>query len=132
MRPRVPNEPSSDADYFYMGGTSMSAPLVAGCAAVLRETLVKNGISSPSAALIKALLINGAVELAERYCPSEAGASPNDNSGWGAGRLGRLRDYPPAPTPTAASAMVGHSSRATKTHLPWTSPASRLTTNPNL
>lgn len=74
---------SSDADYFFNSGTSMAAPLVAGCAAVLRETLVKNGIPTPSAALVKALLINGAVELIGQYSPTEAGASPNSNSGFG-------------------------------------------------
>lgn len=74
---------SSDPDYFFESGTSMATPLVAGCAAVLRETLVKNGISTPSAALVKALLINGAVELAGQYNPSEAGPSPNNNSGFG-------------------------------------------------
>lgn len=74
---------SSDPDYFFDSGTSMATPLVAGCAAVLRETLVKNGTPSPSAALIKALLINGTVELVGQYSPSEAGPSPNNNSGWG-------------------------------------------------
>src|SRR5207248_3236842 len=74
---------SSDADYFFDSGTSMATPLVAGCAAVLRETLVKNGVTNPPAALIKALLINGAVELAGQYNPSEAGVSPNNNSGFG-------------------------------------------------
>ena len=61
----------------------MATPLVAGCAAVLRETLVKNGVSHPSAALIKALMINGAVELLGQYSPTEAGPSPNNNSGFG-------------------------------------------------
>jgi hypothetical protein len=74
---------SSDPAFFFDSGTSMSTPLVAGCAAVLRETLVKNGTPKPDAALIKALLINGAVELAGQYTPSEAGASPNNSSGWG-------------------------------------------------
>jgi len=74
---------SSDPDYFFDSGTSMATPLVAGCAAVLRETLVKNGIPTPPAALIKALLINGAVELTGQYSPSEAGPSPNNNSGFG-------------------------------------------------
>jgi serine protease AprX len=74
---------SSDADYFFDSGTSMATPLVAGAAAVLRETLVKNGISTPSAALVKALLINGAVQLPGQYSPSEAGPSPNNNSGFG-------------------------------------------------
>jgi subtilisin family serine protease len=74
---------SSDADWSFDSGTSMATPLVAGCAAVLRETLVTNGMATPSAALIKALLVNGAVQLAGQYTPSEAGPSPNNNSGFG-------------------------------------------------
>ena len=47
-----------------MGGTSMATPLVAGCAAVIREALeVKYQHLNPSAALLKALIINGAVDL---------------------------------------------------------------------
>lgn len=74
---------SSDPDWFFDDGTSMATPLTAGCAAVIRETLVKNGTHTPSAALIKALLINGATELLGQYKPSEAGPSPNNNSGFG-------------------------------------------------
>jgi serine protease AprX len=74
---------SSDQAFFFDDGTSMATPLVAGCVAVLRETLVKNGTADPPAALVKALLVNGAVELAGQYNPSEAGASPNGSSGWG-------------------------------------------------
>jgi serine protease AprX len=74
---------SSDSAFFFDTGTSMATPLVAGCVAVVRETLVKNGMANPSAALIKALLINGAVTLPGQYSPSEAGASPNSSSGWG-------------------------------------------------
>ena len=72
-----------DPDYFFDTGTSMSAPLVAGCAAVVGRSLVRNGVPTPSAALIKALLINGALELRGQYSPSEAGPSPNNNSGFG-------------------------------------------------
>jgi subtilisin family serine protease len=74
---------STDNAFFFDDGTSMATPLVAGCAAVVRESLVKNGLSNPTAALIKALLINGAVMVDGQYHPSEAGASPNSNSGWG-------------------------------------------------
>ena len=74
---------SADSLFFFDSGTSMATPLVAGCAAVLRETLVKNGTATPSAALIKALLVNGAVRVPGQYSPTEAGASPNNNSGWG-------------------------------------------------
>jgi hypothetical protein len=74
---------STDPLFFFDSGTSMATPLVAGCAAVLRETLVTNGTTHPTADLIKVLLINGAVELVGQYNPSEAGRSPNGNSGWG-------------------------------------------------
>jgi len=85
---------SSDSLFFFDSGTSMATPLVAGCAAVLRETLVKNGVTTPSAALVKALLINGAVELAGQYSPSEAGPSPNNDSGFGRVNLARSVTIP--------------------------------------
>ncbi|KAJ5150897.1 uncharacterized protein N7482_010149 [Penicillium canariense] len=74
---------SQDAEWWFLAGTSMATPLVAGCIAVLRETLVKSGVENPSAALLKAMMINGAVELSGQYVPSEAGPSPNCNSGFG-------------------------------------------------
>ncbi len=50
--------------YFFMGGTSMATPLTAGAAGLLREFLrKKRGVASPSAALVKALLIAGAKRL---------------------------------------------------------------------
>jgi subtilisin family serine protease len=74
---------SSDPAFFFESGTSMATPLVAGCVAVLRETLAAHGHTTPSAALLKALLINGAVELTGQYPRSEAGPSPNNSSGFG-------------------------------------------------
>lgn len=74
---------SNDPAYFFDDGTSMATPLVAGCCAVLRETLVKNEVPNPSAALVKALLINGAQAIPGQYHPSETGPSPNPASGWG-------------------------------------------------
>jgi len=75
---------STDPLYFFEGGTSMATPLVAGCAAVMREFAIKKkAIKKPSAALIKALLINGAHSLGGQYTPSEAGMIPNVNQGFG-------------------------------------------------
>jgi subtilisin family serine protease len=76
-----------DADYLYMGGTSMATPLTAGGAAVVREWLVKQGgVSNPSAALLKAMLINGAADMSpgQYASPQEIPAQrPNSVAGWG-------------------------------------------------
>uniref|UniRef100_A0AAU2JJD0 S8 family serine peptidase n=1 Tax=Streptomyces sp. NBC_00049 TaxID=2903617 RepID=A0AAU2JJD0_9ACTN len=49
--------------YAFMGGTSMATPLVSGCAALVREYYVEERSASPSAALLKATLINGTRRL---------------------------------------------------------------------
>lgn len=54
---------SKDTAYMFDTGTSMATPLVAGCAAVMREHLIKQGIAQPTAALVKTLLINAATDL---------------------------------------------------------------------
>ncbi|KAJ9613589.1 hypothetical protein H2200_003531 [Cladophialophora chaetospira] len=72
-----------DPNWLYLGGSSMATALVSGCCAILRENLIHEGVTSPSSALIKALLINGAIDLPGQYPSSEAGKSPNPNSGWG-------------------------------------------------
>lgn len=75
-------------DYFrYWSGTSMAAPIVTGCAAVLRQAIgsLQQAISgvaknaNPPASLLKALLINGAVPL------NSVDAVPSNK--WGFGRV---------------------------------------------
>jgi serine protease AprX len=53
-----------DENYCYAGGTSMSTPITAGGAAVARQFLAEEmNISSPSAALVKGLLMHSAHNL---------------------------------------------------------------------
>jgi serine protease AprX len=67
--------------YFYMGGTSMATPLVAGAVGLIREYLrKKQRVSSPSAALLKATLIL-CTERLSGYAP--AGASVDNHQGFG-------------------------------------------------
>jgi hypothetical protein len=77
-------------DYLWSGGTSMGTPLAAGSAALVREYLInERGHSQPSAALIKAALLNSAEDLS----PGQYGTGstqeipnppvPNNVQGWG-------------------------------------------------
>src|SRR5207247_9295927 len=65
---------SSDPLYMFDGGTSMATPLVAGCIANVRAYLrTTHTLKATRAALIKAMVINGAHDLAGQYTASEAG-----------------------------------------------------------
>ncbi len=73
--------------YCWSGGTSMSTPLVAGAAALVRQHLVQqrghvqNGVK-PSGALLKAILVNGATAIAGQFV-GEVPAGANGVSGFG-------------------------------------------------
>lgn len=74
-----------DSHYMYMGGTSMSTPLVAGVVALTRQAYMQRG-HTPSAALLKATLIQTARDIPGQYAApyNQAGAIPNNHEGWGA------------------------------------------------
>ena len=69
--------------YAYMGGTSMAAPLVSGCAAVVREYLLKERNHEPSAALLKAILINSTRALSSPDAMADHAFLPNYHQGFG-------------------------------------------------
>lgn len=63
--------------YSLCSGTSMAAPSVSGSSALLIEKWrTANGGATPSPAMVKALLVNGAV-------PSDTAPIPNNTQGWG-------------------------------------------------
>ncbi|MEU4745391.1 S8 family serine peptidase, partial [Actinosynnema sp. NPDC023658] len=75
--------------YVWSGGTSMATPLVAGAAALVRQHLVRDrGHRTPSAALVKAFLVNGAVPVRGQF-DGEVPAGPNNVSGFGRVDVGR-------------------------------------------
>ncbi|ETR68600.1 MAG: peptidase S8/S53 subtilisin kexin sedolisin, partial [Candidatus Magnetoglobus multicellularis str. Araruama] len=87
--------------YVFMGGTSMATPMASGTALLMREYLMKIGIDNPSAALIKACLLNAAVSMHPgQYKNDEQqeipDINPNNVNGWG--RLNLEKGvYPTAP-----------------------------------
>jgi serine protease AprX len=88
----------TDGEYLFKTGTSQAAPMVSGCAAVLREALIRNGTDAPSGALVKAMLVNGAVDLAGTQWVFK----PNRDHGGDV----RLMDMPPAPNAVQGFGLV--------------------------
>ena len=68
-------------NYIYQGGTSQAGPQVSGAAAVLVQYFREYyGVARPSPALIKAMLINSAVDMDDSFGTDPI---PNGDEGWG-------------------------------------------------
>lgn len=89
--------PHTSPQYAYMGGTSMSAPLVSGCAALVREYYTDDRGASPSAALLKATIINGTRRLTAPSAVADHNMTPNYHQGFGCVDMSRTIPNPAAP-----------------------------------
>ncbi|MGD9101540.1 MAG: S8 family serine peptidase, partial [Anaerolineae bacterium] len=92
----------TNGDYVYSGGTSMATPLAAGTGVLVRQWLIAQGLANPSAAAVKATLLNTTYDIA----PGQYGLGdtqeipftrPNPVAGWGRLDL----DFINAPAPYA-------------------------------
>jgi uncharacterized repeat protein (TIGR01451 family) len=91
--PYVPNP-----DYVYSGGTSMATPLTAGIGALVREWLQLQGATVPSAALVKATLLNTTTDIYPgQYgegAAQEIPSTPSSVAGWGRANVGFMDPLP--------------------------------------
>ena len=88
-----------DPHYAYDGGTSMASPLVAGCAALVRQYYVAQK-HQPSAALLKATLVNGTTWLKGADATAPSAGTPNYHQGHG--RIDLTQTVPNASRPAMA------------------------------
>jgi hypothetical protein len=132
--------------YKYMGGTSMSNPLVAGGAAVVRDFYSQTyGGMNASAALVKATLVNSAADMLDENndgVNDNANPIPNRHEGWGRVDLNSATSGRRQFVDGAASLTTGTNATYTytiasggspfKVTLAWSDPASSTSALKNL
>ena len=82
----------ASAHYAFNSGTGMAAPLVTGCAALVRQYYQAQGHATPSAALLKATLVNSTTWLTGADSTAPTTGRPNFHQGHG--RVSMLRAVP--------------------------------------
>ncbi len=90
--------PGFDDKYAYLGGTSMAAPIVSGCLAGIRQYYTGTRAHLPSAALLKATLINGTQRLTGDSAIAEFADLPNFHQGFGCVSMSDTLPNPAAPS----------------------------------
>ncbi len=134
---------STNSNYTYMGGTSMSCPLTAGAAALIIQHLIDNeGHSDPNSSLVKAIFTASARDMAGHYGSSTNGAgetAPNNHEGWGMVDMRSAMnttwidgDSVSTSDERGWSFSVGASSPDLQIALSWTDPASTPIASTNL
>ncbi|HEX8367388.1 MAG TPA: S8 family serine peptidase [Pyrinomonadaceae bacterium] len=83
-----------DGNYAYLSGTSQAAPVVAGAAAVIREYYASERSHQPSAALLKATLINGTSWIPRDTALDDEVGEPNFHQGFGRINLSQTLPVP--------------------------------------
>ena len=107
--------------YIYEGGTSMSNPLTAGAATIVREFFVQHEGITPSSALVKASMMNGAYDMypgqyGTGSTKEQPSTRPNSVEGWGRVDLGNTY-LPSAPVQMKyADEGTGLNTNGTKTY----------------
>jgi serine protease AprX len=92
-----PSSAAPNLHYAYDCGTSMATPLTAGCATLVRQYFIQTRNHQPSAALLKATLINSATWLSGADSTAPKPGIPNYHQGHG--RVNLLRAIPNASDP---------------------------------
>lgn len=109
--------PGHSDKYCYMSGTSMAAPAVAASAALLRRWFIeRRNTPTPSAALLKAALINGCDWLKRESILDERVGQPNFHQGFGLLNLERV--FPKAGFDMAFEDIASSASTALKADEP--------------
>ncbi len=104
--------PGHSNHYQYSTGTSMAAPLVAGAAIVVRQYFMEERTHTPSAALLKATLINGASWVRGEVWEDPQIGRPNFHQGFGRFILGRAIPLPGAAFQLEFKDVANNSSEA--------------------